>query len=305
MISAALPIGVFDSGIGGLTVLRALRSVMPNESFLYLGDTARLPYGTKTPETICHYALNVCEVLVAKGIKCLVVACNTATSVALEVIKTHFPELQVIGVIEPGARVSLQVESKAPLVVFATESTVKRGAYRETLRALVPDRLVIEWPCQLWVALAEEGWRQGSLVEAIVAETIRPLREMSSELPACYLLGCTHFPILQQALQNVLGETATIVDPAMAVAHAVKYTLEEHALLSGAQHPGSTHFLATDGVERFSRVGEIFLQESIPTQNIELVTVPLRIGGIEHTSPVIETRTRRMGDAMGWERGKG
>jgi glutamate racemase len=270
-----LPIGIFDSGIGGLTVLSALRDVMPQEPMLYLGDTARLPYGTKSSETVCHYALNACEVLVEQGIKCLVVACNTATAVALEAISARFPEIPVVGVIQPGAAASLTVSSTGPIVVLATESTAKGHAYQKILKTLAPEREVIEWPCQLWVALAEEGWREGALVEAILAEIIKPLNaQLNGKRPACYLLGCTHFPVLKQALQSVLGESMVIVDPARTVAQRVLRTLEERDLLICSDQPIQTRFLATDGIERFARVAQIFLGEKVAPDRVELVSVP-------------------------------
>ncbi len=150
-----LPIGVFDSGVGGLTVLRALHKALPHENFLYLGDTARLPYGTKSPQTVRDYALNANDILVATGVKALVVACNTASAVALEALQEKFHPLPVIGVISPGAKACLEVNSDGPIVVLATESTAKWHAYKQVLASLAPDRTVIEWPCQLMVALAE------------------------------------------------------------------------------------------------------------------------------------------------------
>lgn len=276
--SKYLPIGIFDSGIGGLTVLRALREVMPDEPMLYLGDTARLPYGTKSADTVCHYALNACAILVEQGIKSLVVACNTATAVALEAIEAQFPMLPVMGVIQPGAAASLTVSSKGPVVVLATESTVKGHAYQKVLKMLAPEREVIEWPCQLLVALAEEGWCEGALVEAILQEIIAPLMEqLNGQRPACFLLGCTHFPVLKTALQKVLGDSTVIIDPANTVARNVFNLLSERNLLvEGTGSKRTTRFLATDGVERFSRVAKIFLGEQVPVDAVELVSLPLR-----------------------------
>lgn len=270
-----LPIGIFDSGIGGLTVLSALREVMPQEPMLYLGDTARLPYGTKSSETVCHYALNACDVLVEQGIKCLVVACNTATAVALEAIQARFTSVPVIGVIQPGAAASLTVPSTGPIVVLATESTAKGHAYQKILNTLAPEREVIEWPCQLLVALAEEGWREGPLVEAILAEIVKPLlAHLAGKKPACYLLGCTHFPVLKRALQKVLGQSMVIVDPAKTVAQIVWQTLSEQELLVNNVPTVLTRFLATDGTERFTRVAKIFLGENVVINKVELVSVP-------------------------------
>lgn len=271
------PIGIFDSGVGGLTVLRALRAEMVNEPMLYLGDTARLPYGTKSADTVCHYAVNACAILVEQGIKCLVVACNTATAVALEAIQAQFPLLPVVGVIAPGAMASLAEASSGPVVVLATESTVKGHAYQKAIKTLQPEREVIEWPCQLLVALAEEGWCEGTLVEAILQEVIAPLqKQLNGRRPACFLLGCTHFPVLKTALQNVLGKSTPIIDPANRVAKNVSALLSEKNLLASAHVSLQTRFLATDGVERFSRVAKIFLGEQVPVDVVELVSLPFR-----------------------------
>lgn len=272
------PIGIFDSGVGGLTILRALREMLPDEPMLYLGDTARLPYGTKSADTVCHYALNACRILVEQGIKCLVIACNTATAVALEAIQAQFPMLPVMGVIQPGASASLTISSSGPVVVLATEGTVKGQAYQKILKILAPEREVIEWPCQLLVALAEEGWCEGVLVESILQKILAPLMEKLSGLrPACFLLGCTHFPVLKTALQNVLGESMVVIDPANAVAKNVFELLSERNLLienMGSNKP--IRFLATDGVERFSKVAKIFLGEQVPVDTVELVSFPFQ-----------------------------
>lgn len=268
-----LPIGIFDSGIGGLTVLRALQQALPHENFLYLGDTARLPYGTKSPHTVKNYALNATEVLVARGIKMLVVACNTATAVSLSALQEKFYPLPVVGVIHPGAVASLAVKEKGPVVVLATESTAKWHAYRQVLAELAPTREVIEWPCSLLVALAEEGWCHGELVEQIVSRLLEPLfTSIEGAAPACFLLGCTHFPVLKAAIQNVVGEIP-IIDPAHTVAQEVWDHLDAQQLLRTQATPSTTHFMATDGIERFARVAQIFLNHTIEAQNIELVSV--------------------------------
>lgn len=268
-----LPIGIFDSGIGGLTVLRALQEALPQEQFLYLGDTARLPYGTKSPQTVKNYALNANEILVASGIKALVVACNTATAVALEALQEKFYPLPVIGVIHPGATASLQLKEEGPIVVLATESTAKWHAYRQVLTELSPTREVIEWPCSLLVALAEEGWCEGALVEQIVSKLLSPLfSQLGKVKPACFLLGCTHFPVLKSAIQNVIGDIP-IIDPAHRVAEEVHSLLLQQNLLRHSHVQAKTVFMATDGVERFARVAQIFLGYPILANDVELVTV--------------------------------
>lgn len=271
-----LPIGVFDSGIGGLTVLHALQQTLPNENFLYLGDTARLPYGTKSAQTVKNYALNANDILVTQGIKALVVACNTATAVALEALQEKFYPLPVIGVIYPGARASLTIDHNGPIVVLATESTAKWHAYRQAITELAKhDRQVIEWPCSLLVALAEEGWCKGALVEQIISRILAPLfTSIENITPACMLLGCTHFPVLKTSIQNVIKEIP-IIDPAHSVAEEVYTLLTEQNLLRTAKEKGTTRFMATDGIERFARVAQTFLNYSIGPQEVELVTVPI------------------------------
>ncbi|MBS0288073.1 MAG: glutamate racemase [Proteobacteria bacterium] len=267
-----LPIGVFDSGIGGLTVLRALQHALPHENFLYLGDTARLPYGTKSPQTVKDYALNANEILVATGVKALVVACNTATAVALDALQEKFQPLPVLGVIAPGAIASLEIASEGPIVVLATESTAKWHAYRDILSSLAPERTVIEWPCQLLVALAEEGWCEGPLVEEIISKLLSPLfAYLGNTKPACILLGCTHFPVLKSAMQHVVG-TIPVIDPAHTLAAQVITLLSSQNLLRAGTKQ-ETQFMATDGIERFARVAQTFLGYAISSEDVELVTV--------------------------------
>ncbi|MFI4936935.1 MAG: glutamate racemase [Candidatus Berkiellales bacterium] len=268
-----LPIGIFDSGVGGLSVLRTLKKALPYEHFLYLGDTARLPYGTKSAETVRSYALNANEELVSRGVKALVVACNTATAVALEVLQEKFYPLPVIGVIEPGVAASLKVMGSGPIIVLATEGTVKWHAYRKILAQLAKEREIIEWPCSLLVALAEEGWCEGVLVEQIIAKVLEPLFASTIyQSPACIVLGCTHFPVFKEVIQKVVGPIP-IIDPAYTVAEWVISTLDEQNLLRKETTVGSTHFMATDGIDRFTKVAKVFLDYSISDQQVELISL--------------------------------
>lgn len=271
-----LPIGIFDSGMGGLSVLRTLQQALPYENFLYLGDTARLPYGTKSPDTVRNYALNANEELVARGIKALVVACNTATAVALEVLQEKFYPLPVVGVIEPGATASLHPKGNGPIVVLATEGTVKWHAYRKILSQLAPQREVIEWPCSLLVALAEEGWCEGSLVEQIIAKVLEPLFALTTkqnQKPACIVLGCTHFPVFKKVIQNVVKDDIPIIDPAHTVAEWVITMLRDQNLIRPSTERGLTTFMATDGVERFSKVAQVFLDYPLRCDQVELISL--------------------------------
>lgn len=280
-----LPIGIFDSGVGGLTVLRALQRALPYENFLYLGDTARLPYGTKSAQTVKNYALNATEVFKARGIKLLVVACNTATAVALPELQAQFYPIPVVGVIEPGARATLNASSQeGPIVVLATEGTVKGKAYRRVFFAIAPTREIIEYPCQLMVALAEEGWCQGDLVEKIILKVLTPLfNELHHIKPSCMLLGCTHFPVLKKAIEHVVGDAIEIVDPADTVAKEVMILLSQQNLMKTSLTLGSTLLMATDNIERFARVAQIFLGYTIDGKDVELVSLPFELSA-EHTA---------------------
>lgn len=265
-----LPIGVFDSGVGGLTVLRALRAALPGEQFVYLGDTARLPYGTKSGETVTRYAEQAARALVRRGIKLLVVACNTASAVALDHLAAVFAPLPVIGVIEPGAEAACAASASGQIAVIATEGTVRGGAYERAIRARRPDATVISTPCQLFVALAEEGWVRGPIAEAIAR---RYLEGLVAEHPAldCLVLGCTHFPVLREAIAAAVGPRVALVDSAETTARAVAGCLARTGLRAPAGGPGGAKFLATDAPTRFARVGAVFLGEAIAPEGVELV----------------------------------
>lgn len=264
------PIGVFDSGVGGLTVLRALRERLPGESFLYLGDTARLPYGTKSAETVCRYAEQAASILVEHGVKALVIACNTASSVALEHLRRRFAPLPVFGVIEPGAKAAVAASRRGEILVIATEGTVRGGAYERAIRALRPAAAVISTPCPLFVALAEEGWVDGPIAEAIARRYLEPILAGRPEIDAL-VLGCTHFPVLHQAIGAVTGPDVTLVDSAATTAAVVAASVEE-GLLGASRAPSrEVRFLATDAPQRFARVGAVFLGEAIAPTAVELV----------------------------------
>lgn len=268
-----LPIGVFDSGVGGLTVLRALRAALPDERFIYLGDTARLPYGTKSGETVTRYAEQAARVLVGRGIKLLVVACNTASAVALGHLAAVFAPLPVIGVIRPGAAAACAASRTGQIAVIATEGTVRGGAYERAIRAIRPEAEVVSVSCPLFVALAEEGWVCGAIADAVAREY---LTDVVAGRPAldCLVLGCTHFPVLRQAIAAAIGPRVGLVDSAETTAEVVVACLLRSGLrarLRGAGQGGAVHFLATDAPERFVRVGAVFLREAIAPADVELV----------------------------------
>jgi glutamate racemase len=262
------PIGVFDSGIGGLTVLAALMTALPHERFLYLGDTARLPYGTKSAHTVARYAVQAAEALVNRDVKCLVVACNTAASVGLEAVRARVGSLPVIGVIEPGAQAACAASANGHIAVIATEATVREGAYRRAILHCRADARVAQLPTQLLVALAEEGLVDGPVAAGVVAHYLTAL--FAQDPPDTLVLGCTHFPALTATIREVVGPAIKLVDSALTTAVAVRERLTAAGLAraSGAQ---SLQFLATDGPERFARVGSRFLGRAIEAQRIELI----------------------------------
>jgi glutamate racemase len=267
MPKTELPIGIFDSGVGGLTVLKALRARLPGEDFLYLGDTARLPYGTKGPDTVSRYAVQAAGHLVERGIKLLVVACNTASAVAMPALIREFAPLPVIGVVEAGAEAAVAASRSGHIAVLATEGTVNGGAYERAILARRGDARVYSQACSLFVALAEEGWIQGPLVKSVVKEYLYPLlREKKREGLDCLVLGCTHFPLLKDTIAEVAGSDVQLVDSSETVAAAV-----ERMLPARKTGKSSARYLATDGAERFARVGSLFLGEALEAADVEIV----------------------------------
>jgi len=264
------PIGVFDSGMGGLTVLRALMERLPSERFIYLGDTARLPYGTKSAETVEAYALQATRLLIEASVKMVVVACNTASSVALASLTRQLAPVPVIGVIEPGARAGIAATRNKRIAVIATESTVKGGAYLRAIHAIDASVEVVQQPAQVFVALAEEGWTESAVTIAASRAYLAPLFEGPSA-PDTLVLGCTHFPVLVKAILEAVGDKVTIVDSAATTAASVADALAAKGLANEGKDKGAARFLATDSPERFARVGEIFLGRKIDKADVELV----------------------------------
>jgi glutamate racemase len=271
MAGDSRPIGVFDSGMGGLTVLRALAARLPQERFVYLGDTARLPYGTKSAETVQAYALQATKLLLGEGVKMVVIACNTASAVALYVLQESWDPVPVIGVIEPGAAAGVAATKNGRIAVLATESTVKGSAYARAIQRLMADAEVIQQPCQVFVALAEEGWAETPVTLATAAHYLGPLFE-GPNAPDTLVLGCTHFPVLAGAIRRTVGEKIALVDSAETTAAAVAEALDTRGLAAnGVDNAPTMRFFATDSPERFARVGAIFLGRAIDENDVELV----------------------------------
>ena len=270
--AGSAPIGVFDSGVGGLTVLRALRERLPLERFVYLGDTARLPYGTKSAGSIRQYSLQAARLLRERHVKCLVIACNTASAVALDALAHEFAPVPVLGVLEPGAAAACRATRTGRIAVLATESTVRGGAYQLAIARQLPGAVVTARACPLFVALAEEGWTDGPIVEGVIHRYLDDVFVTGADdaHPDTLVLGCTHFPVLAPALRKVLGDRIAIVDSAATTADALAGVLAERGLLR-AEGPGAVTLLATDGPERFARVGTVFLGQPLSPADVEVV----------------------------------
>ena len=247
-------IGVFDSGIGGLTVMKALTDLLPHETLIYFGDTARYPYGTKSPEVVRRYSFENTEFLLEKNVKLLVVACNTSTAVALAALQERFA-LPVVGVIEPGAAAAAAATSNQKVGVIGTEGTINSGAYTHALRRIRDDLEIYTRACPLFVPLAEEGWVDNDIARSAARSYLGSLRHSGIDT---LILGCTHYPLLHDVIQEAMGEAVRIVDSATATAAAVRDALVRHQLLrrNGA---GSASFFVSDAPERFVKVGSRFL----------------------------------------------
>ena len=284
-MNTSLPIGIFDSGVGGLTVYRALHEHLPNERFVYLGDTARVPYGTKSLATVERYAAENARFLASHGIKLLVVACNTASALALPAIRSAL-QIDVVGVIGPGARAAVTMQragrdpeptemragrSRSAIGVIATESTVQSGAYTAAIKTADPNAEVIERACPLFVPLAEEGWADNEVTQNIVLifdrKSATYLADLRSKIDTL-VLGCTHYPILREVIQETVGEEVKLIDSGEATALEVKTLLKDKGLARLTPPTGALerqlcddldHFYVTDAAERFARVAERFL----------------------------------------------
>ncbi|MGL1863556.1 MAG: glutamate racemase [Pseudodesulfovibrio sp.] len=271
-----MPIGMFDSGVGGLTVLKALKERLPCEDVLYLGDTARLPYGTKSPQTVSRYAVQCAAELVNRGIKLLVVACNTASAVALDALREAYPKIPVIGVVEPGAQAACTASKNHSIAVIATESTISGGAYQRAIHSIDPQARIVGHPCPLFVALAEEGWTEGDVPEAVAKRYLDPVFYPASGtenpiIPDTLVLGCTHFPLLAPAIRNVVDSGTVIVDSAATTAETVYGELKRMGIKRPDNGCGTIEYLTTDDAARFARTGTRFLGTPIAEHEVELV----------------------------------
>lgn len=263
----AAPIGVFDSGIGGLTVVHELMRQLPHESIIYFGDTARVPYGPKSPETVRRYSREISAYLVDQGVKAMVVACNTATAHALGPLREDLP-LPVIGVVEPGARAAVAASHGHALGVIGTAGTIASGAYERAIRALLPASRVVARACPLFVPLVEEGWTHGEVTRLVAHEYLDPMRDEGID---ALVLGCTHYPLLKPLLHDIVGEQVKLIDSAEETAAESARMLDALELRAAPDARPTYRFIASDAPEQFLRLGQRFLGESI--DRVETLTL--------------------------------
>ena len=261
------PIGVFDSGIGGLTVLKEIFRKLPDEGTVYLGDTARVPYGIRSAETVTRYSFENMAFLVSVGIKVLVVACNTVSAVSLEEIKKRL-SIPVIGVIEPGSRAAVKASRNKNIGVIGTEATINSGAYARVMRAMDTGIQVFSLPCPLFVPLAEEGLTDDAIAMMVAERYLRTLREKGIDT---LVLGCTHYPLLKDVIGRVMGGGISLIDSATETAREIKETLTRNSIEGKPAREPLRKFYVTDAPERFLRVGERFLGQKIA--HIEKISV--------------------------------
>jgi glutamate racemase len=247
-------IGVFDSGVGGLTVVKELIRQLPNENIIYFGDTARVPYGIKSPETVIRFSIENILFLLQQDVKLICVACNTASSLALPVIKNYF-RAPIIGVITPGVREAVYASQNKRIGVIGTKGTIKSRSYEMEIKQLDPKVKVVTVPCPLFVPFVEEGWLSGEVVLRVVKEYLKPLKAAGVDT---VILGCTHYPLLKPVIQQVLGKEVTLIDSAKQVACEVKKILASEDLLNCGKG-GKNSFFVSDNPEWFSSLAQRFL----------------------------------------------
>jgi glutamate racemase len=248
------PIGVFDSGVGGLTVLKALIKQLPGQSFIYLGDTARVPYGTKSADTVKTYSLSLARLLLAHDVKMIVIACNTASAHAAEAVAA-MALVPVISMVPPAVDAALDATKNNSILLMATQSTVQAKSYENALKAKKPNVRLLSVPAQVLVSLAEEGWHEGDVTEAALDRYIRPAFTGAGVKPDTIILGCTHFPLLKDSIARVAGPDVTLIDTGEA---AARHILKTYGPFIG-DYSGETRFFVTDSVERFEPLARKFL----------------------------------------------
>ena len=265
MPERSAPVGVFDSGVGGLSVIKALVERLPHEDYIYLGDTARLPYGTKAKSTIVRFSIENAEFLLSKGVKLIVVACNSASATALDALRARF-DVPIVGVIRPGAEAAVQATTSGSIGVIGTEATINSGCYEQEILRLRPAAHVLGKPCPLFVPLVEEGWLDDPITRQVAERYLSAFRAPRVDV---LILGCTHYPLLAGVIADVVGPQTAIVDSASTVAAAVEGLLLRMSLANDTNSPGTHRFYVTDLPAKVKRIGRMFL--GIDDLSIELV----------------------------------
>jgi glutamate racemase len=263
----AAPVGVFDSGIGGLTVAQEVIRQLPHESVIYFGDTARVPYGPKSPDTVRRYSREIAAFLGDQGVKSIVIACNTATAHALSALREEI-DMPVIGVVEPGARAAVRATARGHIGVIGTVGTIKSGAYERAIRALNPDVLITARACPLFVPLVEEGWTDHDATRLIAREYLAPMIEAEVDT---LVLGCTHYPLLKPLLAEVLGPGVTLIDSAEETAAETARTLASNRLAAAPDAQPTYRFIASDDPLQFLQLGQRFLGATM--EGVEIRTL--------------------------------
>ncbi len=259
--SSSSPIGIFDSGVGGLTVFKEVRKLLPFEDMVYLGDTARVPYGTKSQEVVIKYSIQNAEFLLSKGVKTIIVACNTASAASLPYLKDHFPEVEIIGVISPVVRyIKTNLHSLTKVAVVGTKTAITSGAYQRALQEALPGVKVLSKPCPLFVPLVEEGMFDHRVTDAVIDMYLSEIREAKV---GAVILGCTHYPMLKKPLQKYFGEKVAVIDTAFHTAVSLDSVLCEKSLKNDRSVDGRNEFYVTDSVESFKKTAELFLKFSV------------------------------------------
>jgi glutamate racemase len=264
------PIGIFDSGLGGLTVASEVMRLMPNESIVYLGDTARVPYGARSHETVIQYAKECIDFLQQHDVKMVVIACGTASATALSTVQLIY-DMPIVGVITPGAVGAIEVTNNRRIGVIGTAATIKSGAHRKVILQHMPEATVFEQACPLFVPLAEEGWGDGEIARLTAEQYLTELRQHDVD---SVILGCTHYPLLRKSIEYVMGDKVTLIDPAIKTAQEVKHTLKKLSIQKTANAHGKQCYYVTDYSQRFKEIGSRFLGSEMG--EVKKATIPFK-----------------------------
>lgn len=256
-----MPIGVFDSGVGGLTVAREIMRQLPSENVVYFGDTARVPYGSKSKNTIIRFSRQIIRFLKTKNVKAIVIACNTASALALETVQQE-TDIPVIGVISPGARAAVKETKSAKIGVIGTEATIRSENYTKVIRSFLPDAAVIGKPCPLFVPLVEEGFAKHPITEQVIDIYLSDFKNTDIDT---MILGCTHYPLLRSKIMAYLGEYVHIVNPAYETAMDLKANLSDRGIANTSERPGTYEFYVSDAAEKFTKFANSILPYDIAT----------------------------------------